>query len=269
MKQVKKFLYLVGILVVFGLMILVGTAIIQLGMAVVAQYIGVVVPEAVLYQVSGSCGVAMVASVCALYVKKKQYTQCIEKKEPIRLSTLLYCGALAISICQILVYAVTTLLFSQSFPIVESSQISAEKTYVNVIFAIFVAPIFEELLFRMGLYTLLRRKFGEVSSVILCALIFAVMHGYSIQGLFACVAAGLVFTLIYVRTGNIWYSVLAHMVCNLETTILNGLEAKGVVWMGILVQYEINGYNMLHPALIVIAAVFCVVCIIRAKRKKR
>ncbi len=268
MKQVKKFLYLIGFLAVIGLMVLIGTAIAQVAMGVVAQSMGVTLAEATLYEVSGSCGIALTAIVCGLYVKKKQYTQCIERKESVRWSNLLYYGALAICVCQILVYAVTTFAFSQIMPIVESSSISVENTYVRTIFAIFIAPIFEELLFRMGVLTLLNRKFSKVSSVILCAVIFAVIHGYSIQGFLACLVAGLVFTLIYVRTGNIWYSIFVHMICNLETTIVNWLEAKNVVWMGMPVQYEINGYNTLHPVLIVIAAVFCVVCIVRAKRKK-
>ena len=268
MKQVKKGLYLMGVLVVIGLMVLVGTAIVQVGMGVIAQSMGITVAEATLVEVSGSCGIALTAIICGLYVKKKQYTQCIERKESVRWSTLIYYGALAISVCQILVYVVTTFVFSKIMPIVESSQISAENTFVRTLFAIFMAPVFEELLFRMSLFALLRRKFGKVSSIVLCVLIFAVMHGYSVQGFFSCLAAGLVFALIYVHTGNIWYSILVHMICNLEATIVNLLESKNVVWMGIPIQYEVNGYNTLHPVLIVIAAAFCVVCIVKAKRKK-
>ena len=38
---------------------------------------------------------------------------------------------------------------------------------------------------------------------IICTVVFTVIHGYQIQGFISCLAAGLVFTLIYDKTGKI------------------------------------------------------------------
>lgn len=46
-------------------------------------------------------------------------------------------------------------------------------------------------------------------------------------------------------------------------SILNALEDKGITFLGIPMQYEINGFNMVHPVLIIIAVLFCGICIIK------
>lgn len=268
MKQFKKIMYLLGVVSLICVLVLLGTAIVQIGMMVIAESMGVVIPEDTLYHVSGSSGIAIVSILCAIFVKKKNYVQCVEQRESLNAGKALIYMVLTVCICQVLTTVVTTALFANTIP-VESPQLQGRNTYLDLIFAVLLAPIFEELLFRMGAYSLLRRKFSRVSSIIICTFIFAISHGYQIQGFISCFVAGLVLALIYDKTGNIVYSIGAHMLCNLFASVMNALEDAGVTWFGIGIQYDLNGYVMFHPIIIVIAAALCGTYFVRAIKVKR
>ncbi len=271
MKQIKNILYIIKVIAVLAALLFVSTAIVQLGMMAVTRGLGIALKEELLYDISGSLGTAITGAVTAAYVKKKKYTYCVKMREPFRIKTCAYYSALTYCICSVLFFALTTFLFACVFSMVQEPQILAEKSQVDIIlrdifFPVLVAPVFEELLFRMGLYSLLRRRFKDGSSILLCTVIFALMHGYHLQGFTMCLTGGLVFLLIYIRTGNIGYSIVAHMVCNLDASIMNALEDKGVTFLGIPIQYEINGFNMVHPIFIVIAVIFCGACIMKSRK---
>lgn len=268
MKYIKNFLYIFAVVAVVGIVLCISTVIVQLGTEAIVNAVGFSLKEDWLFAISGGLGTAITGTLCAVYVKKKNYTACVEVKEPLHIKKCLYFSALAWSICSILFYAITTVLFVRVFSLTDEVHVIIEKSLTDILlmdifFPILIAPIFEELLFRMGLYSLLRQRFGKWFSIAICTLVFATMHGYSIQGFFACLTGGLLFMLIYVSTGNIWYSIIAHMVCNIDASILNALEDKGVTFLGITVQYEMDGFNMVHPMLVILATLFCIVCIIK------
>lgn len=268
MKQMKNFLYIFLVLAAVGILLCIATAIVQLGTEAAANCIGISLKDEWLFEISGSLGTAITAALCVVFVKKKNYTDCIEVKEPFQIKKSLYYSALAVSVCEVLFYAVTTVLFVYVFSMTDEVHVAAEKSWGDIIlrdvfFPVLAAPVFEELLFRMGLYSLMRQRFGKWFSVVICTIAFAAMHGYSIQGFCGCLIGGLFFMLLYVSTGNIWYSIAAHMACNLDVTISNALEDKGVASLGIPIQYEIEGFNMVHPVLIIVAALFCGICIIK------
>lgn len=267
MKQIKKGLYLLGMVVGLVLMVFLFTAIVQLGMVAVSGKFGFAIAEDMLYHISGNGGIGLTALAVAMYVKRKKYCHCVEQAEAFHIGKAVFCMLLAVCVCRFLLESMLTMLFSQLLPLADVST-SGSSTYIDILFTILVAPIVEELLFRMGIYSMLRRKFGRISSVVICALAFALIHGYQLQGFLSCLVAGLVFTLIYDKTGNIGYSIAAHMACNLSSTITNALEHGGVTWFGLPVQYEVNGYNMYHVGLIIVAVMFCGACLVWAYKKK-
>lgn len=271
MKYMKNGLYIIAVLAVMGLVLGISTGIVMLGMEAIETGIGIALEEDLLYSISGSLGIAITGAVFAVYVKKKNYSNWMEVREPFRIKNCGYYCGIAWSLCSVLLYAVTAILLAGIFSMTNETLVAAPEggttfLLVNILFTVLIGPITEELLFRMGFYSLLRHRFGPKFSAFLCTLLFAAMHGAGIQGFCMCFAAGLVFLLIYTRTGNIWYSIAAHMACNLDATITNALEDMGVAFWGFPIQYEINGFNMVHPVLIIIAAVFLGVCIIK-KRK--
>lgn len=270
MKHIKNFFYILAVLAVIGVVLFITIIIVQLGTDAIAKGIGISIKDDWLFSISGGLGTAIAGTLCAVYVNRKNYIVGLEVKEPFRMKKGLYYGALAVSV-DALFYAITTMLFVYVFSMTDEVHVVVEKSWADIIlmdvfFPVLVAPIFEEFLFRMGLYHLMRQRFGKKFSILICTLVFAALHGYSMQGFCSCLMAGLLFMLIYVSTGNIWYSIVAHMACNLDATILNALEDKGVTFLGIPIQYEIDGFNMVHPVLIIMAILFCTICIIKRKK---
>lgn len=82
----------------------------------------------------------------------------------------------------------------------------------NLIFFAILAPIIEELVFRKVICDRLL-PLGEGYAVLLSAVIFGLVHGNFYQFFYAFLT-GLLFSIIYVRTGRIRYTVIYHMIIN-------------------------------------------------------
>lgn len=273
MKQVKKLFYVIGLVLLLGVIVLLSTAVFMAMLMASGSGLGIAINEDLLYSMSGCLGMGVAGILVAIYVKKKNYNKYTKEKPPFQVKTAAYYAGWAFSLCSVLFHVITTALFAHVLSLTEEASVVAESVkvpslLVEVACSVCLAPMFEELLFRYGFYNLLRRRLGSKSSVLVCTLVFAVIHGYSLQGFCMCLAAGLVFLLIYIRSGNIWYSIFAHMTCNLAATVMNMLEDKGVTIWGIPVQYEVSGFNTIHPILIVLTSVYCIVCMVMAKKKK-
>lgn len=76
-----------------------------------------------------------------------------------------------------------------------------------------VTPILEELLHRGVVFGRLRRRMGMWASVILSALVFAVLHFNIVQFIYAFLL-GVVFALIVEKTGRLSFAIVAHVVAN-------------------------------------------------------
>lgn len=274
MKQVKNALYVMGLVLLLGVIVLLSTAVLMAVLIKGGKGLGIAIDEDLLYSMSGSLGIGVTGILVAIYVKKKSLTQYAQEKKPFQIKTAAYYAGWAFSLCSVLFYAVTTFLFAYVFSLTEEANAVVENSgslplLGELVLSVFLAPVLEELLFRYGFYNLLRRRLENKGAIILCTLIFAVIHGYSLQGFCMCIVGGLVFLLIYIRSGNIWYSIIAHMTCNLDASVMNMLEDKGVTLLGMPIQYEVSGFNMVHPVLIVLAGIYCIVCVVKAKKEKR
>lgn len=75
-----------------------------------------------------------------------------------------------------------------------------------------LAPIFEEIIFRGRLFSMLHRSVGALTSAVITALLFGLVHGdprVMIDGF----VAGMIFSFLYIRKGSIIAPILVHM-CN-------------------------------------------------------
>lgn len=265
MKVFKNGLYLLSVIIAMVLLVFGGTIVAQIIMNVFSACTGIMIPVEVECHVSGNAGIALTAIFVTVYANRnKKNTQVSERFQFTR--ALVYM-VLAVCVCQILTNVTTTALFSNVFP-VEAVQSQGKNTLVDLLFAIVVAPVVEELLFRKGFYVLLQSRYTKKVSVLITTLFFTLFHGYQLQGFLSCMVAGLVFLLLYEKTGNIAYSIGAHMLCNLFATIMNSLEAARVTWMGMAIQYEVQGYVMFHPLIIISAIIFCGAVFATAYRKR-
>lgn len=91
-------------------------------------------------------------------------------------------------------------------------------TGVVILFVVILGPLMEELLFRKALVDVLY-PLGETACVLLGGLIFGLIHGNFYQFFYAFLIGGL-FTLIYCRTGKVRYTVVLHMLVNLQGSVL-------------------------------------------------
>ena len=80
------------------------------------------------------------------------------------------------------------------------------------------APLGEEVAFRGVLYAGLRSQFGLAPAAAISAALFAVAHGYGVQGFVAVFWSGAIWALAYEKTGSLWPGIIAHGVGNLMAT---------------------------------------------------
>jgi hypothetical protein len=96
---------------------------------------------------------------------------------------------------------------------------SRTAAIVMASFAILVAPITEELIFRAGLFRYLRTRIPRWAALLLPALLFASLHG-NLAAFAPLAALGIVFALAYEHTGRIAVPIIAHALFNLNTLVL-------------------------------------------------
>ena len=132
--------------------------------------------------------------------------------------------------------------------------IFANNFWVNILVAVLLAPIIEELLFRK---LLIDRtiQYGEGISVLLSALFFGLFHGNLNQFAYAFIIGG-VFGFVYVKTGNVKYTIGMHMLINFISSAISlgiirlaGLEELMMMnegSMGMVDPAEIMGFVSSH-----------------------
>lgn len=113
------------------------------------------------------------------------------------------------------------------------TMIDKTSVWVDILLMVILAPILEELLFRRVLCNKLL-ALGEGFAVVVSGVIFGLAHGNLFQAPYALLV-GLMLGFIYVKTGNIMYTIGYHMVLNLfggviapwvvERIDLEGLDA--------------------------------------------
>jgi membrane protease YdiL (CAAX protease family) len=78
---------------------------------------------------------------------------------------------------------------------------------------VILAPIFEEIIFRWGIFKLINKYVHTDLSIILSSLVFCIFHGSILQGI---AVFGLAYSLnyIYSRTNNLLTCIFIHMCMN-------------------------------------------------------
>lgn len=95
-----------------------------------------------------------------------------------------------------------------------------EQRILIIVFAVAVAPVIEELLFRFFLYGVFRRYFGRLIGVILSALLFAAAHTH-LPSFVPLFVLGSCFAIAYEWSGSILVSMTMHCLFNaLTLTVL-------------------------------------------------
>lgn len=118
---------------------------------------------------------------------------------------------------------------------------------VSLVMLAILPALFEETLFRGGIQNLLSRWTKlPILAILITSLIFSAVH-FSYLGFLSRVALGFVLGWMYHRTGNLWLSIIAHIVNNAialtflyviklkdPAADLNNTDPEFPLWIGIL-----------------------------------
>lgn len=99
--------------------------------------------------------------------------------------------------------------------------ITGGSIWVTAIFTVLCAPVFEEILFRKLICDKVI-KYGEGCAVMLSGLIFGLFH-MNFNQFFYAFFLGSFFAFVYVKTGNLKYTILLHMAINFFGSVLGGI----------------------------------------------
>jgi membrane protease YdiL (CAAX protease family) len=86
---------------------------------------------------------------------------------------------------------------------------SARVVAVAVAVGVLVAPVGEELLYRVVLYLPLRDRVGPVAAAVVVGVVFAMLHGHA-PGLGPFFVLSVLFTGLFEATGSIWVPIAVH-----------------------------------------------------------
>jgi CAAX protease family protein len=142
-----------------------------------------------------------------------------------RLAALvLGCG---VTLALVVEFASNALPIPKGLPI-EQLFTDRNAVYLLAVFAVLIAPIFEEVYFRGLLYPVLSRRLGFVSAVSITALCFALIHAEQLRGAWAPLLllfiVGVVLTVVRAVTRSIVPSLMLHMTYNFALFML--------LWLG-------------------------------------
>ncbi|RDY30731.1 CPBP family intramembrane metalloprotease [Lachnotalea glycerini] len=127
---------------------------------------------------------------------------------------------------------------------------------MEILAAVILAPIIEELLFRGMVFKRLYVYVGKMPAMLLSSLFFGIYHGNVLQGIYAF-SVGLLFVFIYDKYKTLLAPILAHMFANL-VSILS-------VETGIFDFLYVNNLNIYLST--VIEIIICIVMVIVIQTK--
>ena len=98
------------------------------------------------------------------------------------------------------------------------ASVITSKNVLAVIMVAFLAPTFEELIFRKLIMDRTRR-YGELTSILLSSFLFGLIH-CNVYQIFYAFALGLILGYVYMRTGNVILTIIMHVIVNSSSSII-------------------------------------------------
>ncbi len=105
----------------------------------------------------------------------------------------------------------------QLFPAYNNSasmQFSGQPIVLLIITVVILGPIAEEIIFRWMIFGRIRYYFGSKWAILFSSLMFGLYHMNMVQFVFATLL-GFGFSYLYDKSGNIYITIIAHMIINM------------------------------------------------------
>ena len=110
----------------------------------------------------------------------------------------------------------------EAFDLVNEVIMSA-SVWMQILTAVILAPICEELLFRGIIYKRVEYSYGFWPAAIVSSLIFGAMHGNISQFIYAS-ALGMLFAFAYRKSGKLWVCILMHLIANAASLVFESFS---------------------------------------------
>lgn len=210
---------------------------------------------------SGSFGVVVASVFLALVSIKKGWCKELKERKVSYGPRALLISLAAVAAVPVLLGSTIGISMNGILPMTsESSQVN---TLFDAVFSILIAPVSEELLYRVGLYGLIRHNFNSKAAIVITTLGFTLTHGFQLQGFIQCLFVGLILAYLFEKTGNIWYSISVHTALNAFSAISNALVDRGVPFYS-----EMNGYLVYHAGVVAAAALTVIITALVLRKRK-
>ena len=164
-------------------------------------------------------GKPVFAATCVIFWRRRNSTAPMIKKQ--RIPTMECVMVPVITIVMTLGSTVLALWVKQSLNQPSPMQKLSETTpaIAIVIMSLIIAPIGEEALMRGFIYPILRRKLSVTSTIVITALLFAMLHGNLVQ-IILTIPLGIALGYLYERTHNLLACISMHMLFNATALLL-------------------------------------------------
>ncbi len=127
--------------------------------------------------------------------------------------------------------------------------------WITAVYTVICAPIYEEIIFRKLLVDR-TIKYGEKAAVIFSGVVFALFHGNLNQFVYALLI-GMFFAFIYVKTGQVKYCIILHMVVNFLGSVFGSIimtyfDAEKTFGMIVHSLYSVLFYAMIISGIVIL-----------------
>lgn len=151
----------------------------------------------------------------------------LEKRKMVKNGCYVVWDKLNLKVCILVVLAGITASFginglielsgiTKLFPLYEEEYVELlynENVWITVITSVILAPVLEELVFRRLVFKRMRENISFIPAALLSSIIFGVVHGNMVQGVFAF-SVGYAICYLYEKCNNLWIPILFHAVIN-------------------------------------------------------
>lgn len=134
-----------------------------------------------------------------------------------------------------------------------------------------VIPIIEELYFRVLSIEFLKKDFSIVISVIISSIVFSIAHLSKIQNSIELFITAIFLAVIYIKTKNAFYSIIAHMTHNALYVIFNYCMNNNILIFNQNIMVKFNNLQVFSERLCVLSIFLMVIsfsCLMKSLRVK-
>ncbi len=102
---------------------------------------------------------------------------------------------------------------------------------IEIITTCLFAPIFEEIIFRFGLYEYLNKKLElTIIGMLLTSIIYSLLHFYGIDGFVILLVISLIWNYSYFKTNNLIYPIILHFIHNIYA-IIGYIDLNNIIYI--------------------------------------